>query len=123
MNIYNLLTGEITQEELLNYHNATIEYEQMPEGVNGLVWLYKDIYIIFINENLSRYKKRKTILHELAHIELSQLGQIDKDLLVLRIDKYEDEVDHYIKTIQNKLKQQKKEMKSTENPNSSLVRQ
>jgi len=99
MNIFNLLKEEITQQELLNHYNATITYEKMPLGINGCVWLYKDIYNIFINENLSRYMKKKTILHELAHIELCQLGQIDKDMLKFKINKYEDEADEYIKLI------------------------
>ena len=39
------------------------------------------------------------IIHELAHIELSQLNQIDKDLFKFKINKYEDEADRYIKYI------------------------
>ena len=81
MNIYNLLKNEITQQELLNYYNATITFDKMPNGINGCVLLYENIYNIFINSELSYYLKKKTILHELAHIELNQLGQADKDLL------------------------------------------
>lgn len=97
MNIYNLLKGEITQKDLLNYYNATITYEELPKRINGYVFNYKSINNIMINKNLSYYKKKKTILHELAHIELNQLCQYDKDLFALNIEKYEDEADRYIK--------------------------
>jgi len=97
MNLYNLLTGEINLRELLNYYNVTIDYLQMPKYINGFVFNHKDINVIAINSNLSYYKKRKTILHELAHIELGQLNQYDKDMAYLKIDKYEDEADRYVK--------------------------
>lgn len=98
MNLYNLLTGEITQQDLLSYYNASIIYEKLRPGINGCVDYYKGIYCIYIDKNLSRYKKKKTLLHELAHIELNQLGQSDK-LLAFKKDKYEDEADKYIKLI------------------------
>ena len=47
---------------------------------------------------LSYYKKKKTLLHELAHIELNQLGQSDK-LLAFKRDQYEDEADKYIELL------------------------
>lgn len=97
MNIYNLLKGEITQKELLNYYNATITYEELPKKIKGYVFNYKGIFNIIINKNISYYKKKKTILHELAHIELSHLYQNDKDLFALNVNKYEDEADKYIK--------------------------
>ena len=97
MNIKNLLKGNISQKELLNWYNASIIYENIPKGINGLVFNYDNIYFIIINKNLSYYKKRKTILHELAHIELNQLCQYNKDLFAFYIDKYEDEADKYIK--------------------------
>ena len=99
MNLYNLLRGEITQKELLNYYNANITYIKLSSCINGLIFQYKNIFNIFINTNLSYYKRRKTILHELAHIELSQLNQKDKDLFEFKINKYEDEADKYIKSI------------------------
>jgi hypothetical protein len=43
--------------------------------------------------------KKKTILHELAHIELNQLNQIDRDMFEFKINKYEDEADLYLKSI------------------------
>lgn len=97
MNILSLLNGEITQKDLLNYYNITISYEELPKNINGYVFNYKGIYNIMVNKNLSHYKKKKTILHELAHIELNQLCQYDKDLFALNIEKYEDEADRYIK--------------------------
>lgn len=99
MNIYCLLKKEITQQELLNYYNATIVYDKLPTKINGLVFCYENINTIIINESLSTYKKKKTILHELAHIELNQLNQIDKDMFSFKIDKYEDEADKYLKFI------------------------
>lgn len=103
MNIYNLLKGEITQKDLLNYYNATITYEELPKNIKGYVFTYNGINNIMINKNLSYYKKKKTILHELAHIELNQLCQYDKDLFALNIEKYEDEADRYIKFLMEKI--------------------
>ena len=97
MNIYNLLNGEITQKDLLNYYNATIIYEFLPKKINGCVFSYDGVFFILINKSLSYYKKRKTILHELAHIELNHLNQSNKDLCAFFIDKYEDEANNYIK--------------------------
>ena len=99
MNILNLLLGEITQQELLNYYNATIIYERLPSNINGFVFYYDGIYFIIINECLCHKKRKKTILHELAHIELSQLNQINDELFLLKIETYEDEADKYIKFI------------------------
>lgn len=98
MNLKNLLLGNITQADLLNHYNATIVYSNIP--VRGFVDYYNDTYFIYINKELSYYKRKKTILHELAHIELNQLQQIDNaDLFACKIDKYEDEADRYIKFI------------------------
>ena len=97
MNLYSLVKKEISLQELLNYYNATIIYEYLPSKINGCVTNYRDINLIFINKKLSYYKRKKTILHELAHIELNQLCQYDKDLFALNIEKYEDEADRYIK--------------------------
>ena len=74
MNIYNLLKGEITQKDLLNYYNATITYEELPKNINGYVFNYKGIYNVMINKHLSYYKKKKTILHELAHLKVKNHG-------------------------------------------------
>lgn len=102
--IVNLLNKQMSLEEILHYYNANITYITLPKGINGLVYSYKDINNIFINKTLSNYHKKKTILHELAHIELNQLNQFDKDLFALKIDKYEDEADRYIKTLKEDIK-------------------
>lgn len=105
MNIKELLEGVITQQDLLNYYNATIIYEETPKGVNGFIFNYDGIFFIIINKLLSNYKKKKTILHELAHLELSQLEQYNNDLFEFKIDKYEDEADRYIKFILESIKE------------------
>lgn len=99
MNLYNLLLGEITQQDLLNHYNANITYIWLPKNINGCVFSYRGIYTIYINKNLSKAKMKETILHELAHIELNQLNRIDKDLKALKIDKYEDDADKYVSFI------------------------
>lgn len=99
MNIKGLLINEITQCDLLNYYNATIIYDFLPKCIKGLVFNYNNVYFIIINKSISYYKRKKTILHELAHIELNHLNQYDKDLFAFHIDKYEDEADRYIKFI------------------------
>lgn len=104
MNLYNLLSKQITQQDLLNYYNATIVYDNLPKNINGCVTNYKGINLIIINNNLSYYKKRKTILHELAHIELNQLNQIDNDLFDFKVEENEDDADLYIKMILCKLR-------------------
>ena len=110
MNLYNLLSKEIPQHELLNYYNATIIYEVLPSNINGFVMNYKGINIIFVNDALSYYKKKKTILHELAHIELNQLCQCNKELFSMKIDKYEDEADEYIKVLINEINEINKKL-------------
>lgn len=97
MNLYNLINGNINLQELLNYYNANITYIKLPDNIDGCVFNHRGIYNIFIEKNLSYYKKKKTILHEIAHIELGQLSQIDNDLFAFKIQKYEDEADKYIK--------------------------
>lgn len=101
--ILELLEGNMTQQELLNYYNANITYVGLSKGINGFVFSYRGIYNIIINSNLSYYKKRKSILHELAHIELSHLDQ-DKSMLEFNRDGYEDEADRYIKFIKSNSK-------------------
>lgn len=100
MNLKSLLKGEITQKELLNYWNATIKYKHLPHYIRGFIFNYEGTYIIIVNKWLSYYKRKKTIMHELAHIELNHLGQYDNDLLAMKIDNYEDEADNYIRKIE-----------------------
>lgn len=100
--IVNLLKKEMSLEDVLHYYNANITYITLPKGINGLVYSYKDINNIFINKTLSNNRKEKTILHELAHIELNQLNQSDKDLFALKVERYEDEADRYLKNIKER---------------------
>ncbi len=97
--IHKLLIGDISQEEILNHYNVSITYMRLPKFIDGFVFQYKTFNNIFINYNLSKEKKKKTILHELAHIELSQLEQADKDLFAFKRIRYEDEADRYINFI------------------------
>ena len=69
----------------------------MPKSVRGFVYNYDNVYFVTINKNLSCNRVKDTILHELAHIELNQLCQANKDLFAFYIDKYEDEANKYIK--------------------------
>ena len=105
MNIKNLMLGNITLQDLLNYYNATIIYESwLYKDVRGFVDYYKGYYFIYINSNMSYYKKKKTILHELAHIELNQPCQVNNDLFAFYIDEYEDEANKYLQKIKDILK-------------------
>lgn len=97
-----LLKGVIGQDDILNYYNATLTFTQMPRSIRGCVHYYRGIYDILINKNLSYYKRKKTMLHELAHIELNQLCQADNDLFAFYIEKYEDEADRYIKNLKER---------------------
>ena len=100
MNIKNMLEGNISQEDLLNYYNATIDYINIPyHNIKGFVNCYNGVYLIAINKNLSYYKKKKTLLHELAHIELNHLYKCDADLFAFNVDNYEDEASEYIKQL------------------------
>ena len=108
--ILDLLTGAITQQEILNNYNATILYKDLPTDIRGYVFYYRCINCIIINKNLSTYKKKKTILHELAHIELNQLNQINNDMFEFYVDKYEDEATRYLKYIEDSVKDYKKQV-------------
>lgn len=97
MNLYNLINGEISLEDLLNYYNANITYLKLPKDIDGCVFNYDGIYNIFIKNGLPDSKKKETLLHELAHIELNQFNQINNEIFALNTVKYEDEADRYIK--------------------------
>ena len=103
MSIHDLLTNDINQKELLNYYNASLLFERLPNKINGFVFNHDDINFIILDKNLSEYKRKKVFLHELAHIELNQLGQSNKDLFAFKINNYEDEADRYLKTIKENI--------------------
>lgn len=96
--IEKLICGVITQKEALIYYEANVSYKILPKYINGLVFNYKGINNIIINKNLSYYKKRKTLIHELTHIELNHLCQLN-NLFAFYIQDYEDEDDRYIKKL------------------------
>lgn len=93
-----LLQGEITQTEYLNSNDVTLLYKELPKKIYGFIFRYKGRNIITINSNISNKKKKMTILHELAHLELSHLDN-KKRLLEFKIENIEDEADKYIKYI------------------------
>lgn len=113
MMIEQMIRGVLDQNEVLCYYNATITYENLPKYIYGFVDNYKGINIIFINKNLSCYKKKKTLLHELAHIELNHLNQI-YDFTNLYIEKCEDEADIYLKNIKKNIKKETTHQESSQ---------
>jgi len=100
--LYNLLNNEIDEQTYLLGYNAKIIYKKLPKKVYGFVYRYRDINLIVINWNISKEKKKMTILHEFAHIELSHLDK-KRNLLEFSIEDIEDEADKYIKYILNNL--------------------
>lgn len=95
--LFSLLKGEITQDEYLSYNDTTIIKEEFPKRIYGFIFNYQNRYFIVINNFISYYKQKKTILHELAHMELCHLDK--KRLLEFKIEGLEDEADRYIKFI------------------------
>ena len=93
-----LLDGEISQNDYLYNNNITLLYKKLPKKVYGFVFRYKGRNIITINNNISLQKKKMTILHEFAHLELSHLD-CKKRLMEFKIEDVEDEADQYIKFI------------------------
>lgn len=101
--LISLLNGEISQEEYLNYNNANITKVELPRRIYGFIFRYKDVITIVVNKNTSYYKQKKTILHELAHLELNHLDN-KKRLLEFKIEGIEDEADRYVKFLtENKM--------------------
>lgn len=89
-----LLNGDITQEEYLNRNNISLREYKLPKYIYGFIYKHNNIYLVAINEELSRKKKKFTILHEFAHFEL---GHLDKVRYCL--EDIEDEADNYIKEV------------------------
>ena len=96
--LVSLLNNEISEQDYLIDNNAKIIYKKLPKRIYGFVFEYRNICLIVINWNISKEKKKKTLLHEFAHIELSHLDK-QKQLLEFSIENIEDEADKYIKFI------------------------
>lgn len=94
--LINLLNEEIEEKEYLILNNAKIIYKKLPKKIYGFIHRYRDINLIIINWNISKEKKKKTILHELAHLELHHLDR-NQELFAFSIENIEDEADKYIK--------------------------
>ena len=101
--IKEMINGSKTQNEILEYYNTNITYKKLPRGIDGFVFNYRGINNIFINNNLSYFRKQRAILHELSHIELNHLEQNDKDLFAFKVSNYEDEADEYLKGLEKQL--------------------
>lgn len=93
-----LLNNEIDEQQYLIEHNAKIIYKKLPKKVYGFVFKYRNINLVVINWNISKDKKKLTLLHEFSHIELSHLNKCEQ-LLEFSIENAEDEADEYIKFI------------------------
>lgn len=104
MNIKNMILEIINQSDLLNYYNVSLIYEKLPSKINGFVFNYDNVNFIIINKNLSNFKKKRTLIHELAHIELNHLLQKNNDLFEFSIEKYEDEADKYVDELKNNIR-------------------
>lgn len=98
--LISLLNNEIDEQQYLLEHNAKILYKKLPKKVYGFVFRYRDFNLVIINWNISKEKKKMTVLHEFAHIELSHLTK-QKELLEFNIENIEDEADKYIKFLIN----------------------
>nr|DAE03662.1 MAG TPA: IrrE protein [Siphoviridae sp. ctMYJ33] len=93
-----LLNNEIDEQQYLIEYNAKIIYKKLPKKVYGFVFKYRNINLVVINWNISKDKKKLTLLHEFAHIELSHLNKCEQ-LFEFSIENAEDEADEYIKFI------------------------
>lgn len=101
--LISLLQNEISENEYLLMNDVSILYRNLPKKIYGFIFRYKGQNIITINNFISINKQKKTILHELAHLELSHLDN-KKKLMEFKIEDIEDEADEYIKFIINNLK-------------------
>ena len=100
--LINLLNEDITEKEYLLMNNIRVVYKRLPKKIYGFIHRYKGINIITINWNISKEKKKITLLHEFAHFEL---GHLDKnDSMEFKIENMEDEADKYIEFIIKELK-------------------
>lgn len=96
--LISLLRGEISQDEYMNYNNVKVIKVALPRRIYGFIFNYRNINLIIINKYISKTKYDETLLHELAHLELSHL---DKMCLDFKIEGIEDEADRYIEYLLN----------------------
>lgn len=96
--LFSLLNNELNEEDYYNENNIRIIYKKLPKKIYGFIHKYRGINVVIINWNLSKEKKKKTILHELAHLELHHLDS-KGILLEFSIENLEDEADRYIKEL------------------------
>lgn len=99
-----LLCNEISQEEYMIMNDINILYKPLPKKVYGFIFRYKNRNIISINQYISDYKKKMTILHEFAHLELNHLDK-KKRLLEFKIEDLEDEADRYVRYLLESIKE------------------
>ena len=91
----------MTEEEFMIDNNIKIFYKALPKKIYGFIFRYLDFNLIVINKNISDEKKKLTILHEFAHIELNHIYK--KEILDFKIENLEDEADRYIEFILNEI--------------------
>lgn len=94
--IFSLLNNEITEEDYLIANNIKVIYKKIPKRVYGFIHRYRGINVIIINWNISKEKKKRTLLHEFAHLELNHLDS-DNPLFAFYIENVEDEAEGYLK--------------------------
>lgn len=99
--LIDLLNGDITEKEYLLMNDIRVVYKRLPKEVYGFIHRYRGINIITINWNISKEKKKKTLLHEFAHLELKHLDR--NSLMEFKIENIEDEADEYIEFILNEI--------------------
>lgn len=101
--LISLLRGEISENDYYYINDVKILYRKLPKKIYGFIFRYKSKNIITVNNHISLNKQKKTILHELAHLELSHLDN-DKNLMEFKIEDMEDEADKYIKFLTDNIK-------------------
>lgn len=101
--LISLLSGEISENDYYYINNIKILYRKLPKKVYGFIFRYKSENIITVNNCISLNKQKKTILHELAHLELYHLDN-NKNLMEFKIESIEDEADKYIQFILENIK-------------------
>ena len=97
-----LLIGNISQDEYFVIYYIKLLRRNLPKKIYGFVFNYKIYNYIVINNSISQEKVKKTLLHEMAHVELKHLAK-RKKIMEFRIEGLEDEADEYIKRIKEEI--------------------